>query len=83
MRELITFALFINVINLQAIRKDIFDVSKTTPTYMKKFSLPNPNLGLEITCKPHTTKFSKPGSWIRLFQIRLPHTTQFSKPRFQ
>jgi len=62
MRELITFALFINVINLQAIRKDIFDVSKTTPTYMKKFSLPNPNLGLEITCKPHTTKFSKPGS---------------------
>ena len=35
---------------------------------MKKFSLPNPNLGLEITCKSHTIKFSKPG--IRMRQIR-------------
>jgi len=31
MEELITFALFINVVNLQAIRKDFFHVSKRTP----------------------------------------------------
>ena len=32
--------------------------AKELPLYEKNF-FPNPNLGLEITCKPHTTRFSK------------------------
>jgi len=49
----------------------------------EKFSRPNPILGLEITCKSHTTQFSKPLSAEAVeFDCSKSehHTTQFSKP---